>query len=183
MKTLQVAAILAFSSLIGLTSCSKKLDDVMPAQTQTTTTPATPTNGQTTPTQSTTMSTTGFYSKIDGKEYRPDLVYARAAVPGNDGYYGIYGLDSKTGDVVVVQLPYSAAVVGTYKLSYVNFGSLSLGDGSNSFSTRYEPGDGTVTITKITTTDVVGTFSFTAYSDKGVKRTITEGSFNVPIKY
>ncbi|GAB3952282.1 hypothetical protein GCM10028805_34000 [Spirosoma harenae] len=180
MKTLQVAAILAFSSIIGLSSCSKKSDDVMPAQTQTGTTTGS-TTAQTTPTQSTTQATTGFFTKIDGKEYRPDFVYAKAVVPGNDGYYGIYGLDSKTGDVVMIALPYSA-LVGTHKLSYANFGAYSLGNGTNSFSTRYEPGEGTVTITNMTTTTVEGTFSFTAYSDKGVKLTITEGKFSVPFK-
>ena len=123
----------------------------------------------------------GFYTKVDGKEFRPDLVYARVAAPGNDGYYAIYGLDSKTSDVVMIALPYTA-LVGTHKLSYANFGVFSLGNGTNSFSTRVQPGDGTVTITKMTTTDVEGTFSFTAYSDKGVKLTITEGKFSVPFK-
>ena len=178
MKTLRVVAILAISGLFGLSSCSKKGDDVTPAPTQTSTTPTT----STTPPTTTTLATTGFYTKIDGKEYRPDLVFAKVAVPGNDGYYGIYGLDSKTADLVYVQLPYSAAVAGTYKLSYVNFGGFSVGDASDSFTTRYEPGEGTVTITKLTTTEIVGTFSFTAYNDKGGKRTFTEGSFNVPYK-
>ncbi|WP_460947457.1 DUF6252 domain-containing protein [Spirosoma daeguense] len=190
MKTLHVAAILAFSGIIGLTSCSKKGDDVVPAPTQTTTpTTTTPTTNTTTaPVTATTTSTTtalattGFVAKIDGKDYMPDLVYSKAVMPGNDGYYGIYGLDSKTGDVVFIGLPY-AALVGTHKLSYVNYGGFSLGSGNDSFSTRVEPGEGTVTITKMTTTNVEGTFSFTAYNDKGtVKRTITEGRFNVPFK-
>lgn len=185
MKTLRVIAIVAISGVFGLSSCSKKGDDVIPAPTQTTPTTTTPTTttATTTPTQSTTQatSTLGFYTKIDGKVFQPDLVYARVAAPGNDGYYAIYGLDSKTSDVVMIALPYSA-LIGTHPLSYVNFGALSLGDGSNSFSTRVQPGEGTVTITNMTTTTVEGTFSFTAYSDKGVKRTITEGKFSVPFK-
>ncbi|QHV93921.1 DUF6252 family protein [Spirosoma endbachense] len=181
MKTLRVVAILAISSIFGLTSCSKKGDDVVPASTQTTPTTSTTPSTTTTPGQSTTQTTSGFSTKVDGKDFIPDLVYAKVVAPGNDGYYAIYGLDSKTSDVVMIALPYSA-LVGTHKLSYVNFGVLSLGNGSDSFSTRVQPGDGTVTITKMTTTDVEGTFSFTAYSDKGVKRTITEGKFNVPFK-
>jgi hypothetical protein len=179
MKTLSVIAILTISGLFTLSSCSKKGDDVTPAATTQTPTTTKPTTTTTT-TQSTSQST-GFSSKIDGKDFRPDLGYAKAVAPGNEGYYAIYGLDSKTSDVVMIALPYSA-LAGTWKLSYVNFGALSLGDGSDSFSTRYEPGDGTVTITNMTTTMVEGTFSFTAYSNKGVKRTITEGKFSVPFK-
>ncbi|GAB2555871.1 DUF6252 domain-containing protein [Spirosoma areae] len=179
MKTLRVIAILALSGTLGLTSCSKKSDDVMPVPTQPT--PTTPTTPTTTPGQSTTQTTSGFFTKIDGKEFRPDLGYARVAAPGNDGYYAIYGLDSQTSDVIMIALPYSA-LIGTHKLSYVNFGAFSLGNGTDSFSTRVQPGEGTVTITNMTTTDVEGTFSFTAYSDKGVKRAITEGKFKVPFK-
>ncbi len=81
----------------------------------------------------------------------------------------------------MVALPYSA-LVGTHALSYVNYGVFSLGNGTDSFSTRVQPGEGTVTITNMTTTTVEGTFSFSAYSDKGVKHTITEGKFSVPFK-
>lgn len=192
MKTLHVVAVLAISGLFGLSSCSKKGDDVMPIATQTTppsTTTTAPTTTTTTTVPSTTTTapattttasttTTGFFAKIDGKEFQPDLVYSRVAAPGNDGYYAIYGLDSKTSDVVMIALPYSA-LIGTHQLSYVNFGTFSLGNGTDSFSTRVQPGEGTVTITKMTTINVEGTFSFTAYSDKGVKRTVTEGKFNV----
>jgi hypothetical protein len=172
MKTLlKFVVVVALSGVFGLTSCSKKSDDIEPN----------PTDTKTPDTKTPDANTPGFYAKIDGKEYRPDMVYSLVTMPANDGYYGIYGLDSKTGDVVVIGLPY-AALVGTHALSYVNYGSLSLGDGSNSFSTRYEPGVGTITITSMTKTNVVGTFTFTAYSDKGVKRTITEGKFNVPFK-
>lgn len=175
MKTLRIAAIVAISGLFTLSACSKKSDDVVPVPTQTTPTTTT------TPGQSTTQTTSAFVTKIDGKEFRPDLGYARVAAPGNDGYYAIYGLDSKTSDVVMIALPYSA-LIGTHPLSYVNFGALSLGNGTDSFSTRVQPGEGSVTITNMTTTIVEGTFSFTAYSDKGVKRTITEGKFSVPFQ-
>ncbi len=184
MKTLRIVALLAISGIFGLSSCSKKGEDVMPAQAQTTTPTTTPTTTtpQTTTAQSTTLATTGFVTKIDGKTFSPDLVYALAVAPGSDGYYAIYGLDSKTSDVAMIALPYTA-LVGTHKLSYANYGTFSLGNGSDSFSTRVEPGEGTVTITTLTTTQIIGTFTYTAYSDKGVKRTLTEGSFNVPIKY
>ncbi len=177
MKTLRTIALLVISGSLALSSCSKKGDDVNPATTSTS--PATSTT--TTPGTTTTAGTPGFFTKIDGKDFRPDLVYARVAAPGNDGYYAIYGLDSKTSDVVMIALPYSA-LIGTHKLSYVNFGAFSLGNGTDSFSTRVQPGEGTVVITNMTTTTVEGTFTFTAYSDKGVKRTITEGKFNVPFK-
>ncbi len=149
-----------------------------PPPTTSTTPPATTT---TTPAQSTTQTTFGFSTKIDGKVFNPDLVYSLVASPGNVGYYSIYGLDSRTSDVVAISLPYSA-LVGTHLLSYINFGTFSLGNGTDSFSTRVQPGEGTVTITKMTTTYVEGTFSFTAFSDKGVKLILTEGKFSVPFK-
>jgi hypothetical protein len=167
MKTLRLLAILTICAIFTLTSCSKKNDDITPDPAQ--------------PGQSTDPNAAGFFSKINGKDFRPDLVYAKAVAPGDDGYYAIYGLDTKTSDVVMVALPYSA-LVGTHKLSYVNYGVFSLGNGTDSFSTRVEPGEGTVTVTKMTTTNVEGTFSFTAYSDKGVKLTITDGKFNVLFK-
>jgi hypothetical protein len=164
MQTFRKAlTILCFFSLFGILSCSKKDDTVDP---------------ETTPP---TTETAGFFTKIDGKDFRPDRFYSRVVVPGNDGYYAIYGLDSKTGDAVMIALPY-AALVGTHTLSYVNFGSLSPGDGSDSYSTRVEPGTGTIKITDMTKTEVEGTFSFTAYSSKGTKRTLTEGKFRVPFQ-
>ncbi|GAB3994396.1 hypothetical protein GCM10028807_32090 [Spirosoma daeguense] len=168
MKTLRIASILVFSAIIGLTSCSKKNDDsVTPSQQGTGT--------------GTTTSSVAFSTKVDGKDFKPDFAYAKISFPGNDGYYGIYGLDSKTSDVAVIALPNSAQV-GTHELSSISFGSFSKGNGTESYSTVVKPGTGTVTITKKTSTEIVGTFSFTAYSDKGVKITLTDGTFNVPIK-
>ncbi|MBD2699878.1 hypothetical protein IC229_04475 [Spirosoma sp. BT702] len=165
MKTLRFAAILAFSGIISLTSCSKKNDDSV-----------TPTG---TGTQQ--QSSVAFATKVDGKEFKPDFAYAKISFPGNDGYYGIYGLDSKTSDVAVIALPNSAQV-GTHELSSISFGSFTKASTSDAYSTVVKPGTGTVTITKKTATEIAGTFSFTAYNEKGIKITLTDGTFNVPIK-
>ncbi|GAB3890892.1 hypothetical protein GCM10028803_02150 [Larkinella knui] len=158
MKTSQFFAILAIIGLIGFSSCSKKSDDVAPEETAT---------------------TAGFRVKVDGKTYAPDFSYALASFPANDKYYGVYGLDSKTSDVVAIALPNTAGV-GTHEISTVTFGVLNLGN--ESYST-INGGTGTITITKKTATNVVGTFSFTAYDATGkLKKALTEGSFNVNVR-
>ncbi|WAC10611.1 DUF6252 family protein [Dyadobacter pollutisoli] len=157
MKTLQIAVLFAIIGLVTFSSCSKKSDDVTPD-------PA---------------ATVGFQVKVDGKTYAPDYAYALASFPGANGYYAVYGLDSKTSDVVAIALP-NSAVEGTYPINAVNFGILTLN--KEDFST-INGGDGKVTITKKTATQLQGTFSFTAFDAAGkVKRTLTEGSFNVNIR-
>lgn len=143
--------------LAGFTSCSKKNDDVTPD-------PA---------------ATVGFKVKVDGNNYTPDFAYALADFPGANGYYAIYGMDSKTSDVVAIALP-NSAVEGTYPINEVNFGIITIS--KEDFST-INGGSGSVTITKKTATSLTGTFSFTAYDASGIKkRTLTEGSFNVNVR-
>ncbi|GAB4008761.1 hypothetical protein GCM10028808_15660 [Spirosoma migulaei] len=160
MKLTHVVIILTLISTISISSCSKKSDDIVPS-------PAT------------TQATVGFQVKVDGKAYAPDYAYALATFPGANGYFAIYGLDSKTSDVVALALPTTAAE-GTYPLSDVNIGILTIN--KEDFST-VNGGTGSITITKKTATYMTGTFSFTAYDASGaVKRTLTEGAFNVNIR-
>ena len=178
MKTSHVITLLAISATLGLSACSKKSDDVTPAQTQTTSTPTTPTSTTTAP-AATTTAAVGFQVKIDGKLFAPDFDYALASFPGADGYYAIYGLDSKTSDVVALALPYAVGE-GTFPINTVNVGIMTINKAD--FST-VNGGSGTITITKKTATNLIGTFSFTAYDATGtVKSTLTEGSFNVGVK-
>ena len=147
----------------------------MPAQT-TTTTPGT---AQTTPAQSTTQPAVGFRVKVEGNLYTPDLTYALTTSPGDDNYFGVYGLDSKTGNLVALLLPKTVGV-GTFPIDKVNMGIITVNQ--YDYSTR-NGGTGTVTITQKTATNVIGTFSFTAYDATGLyKGTLTEGSFNVAFK-
>ncbi|MVM33077.1 hypothetical protein GO755_23755 [Spirosoma sp. HMF4905] len=160
MKITHVATILTLICAFSLSSCSKKSDDIAPNPT-------------------TTQATVDFQVKVDGKAYTPDYAYALATFPGANGYFAIYGLDSKTSDVVALALP-STAVEGTYPLSNINIGILTIN--KEDFST-VNGGTGSITITKKTATYMTGTFSFTAYDASGtVKRTLTEGSFNVNIR-
>ena len=160
MKTIQNVTLLALVALVGVSSCSKKSDDVTPAQTQTTT-------------------QTGLSVKVDGKVYAPDFSYALATFPGANGYYAIYGLDSKTSDIVALALPTTAGE-GTFTLSTVNLGILTI---DKEDYTTINGGTGTITITKKTATNLVGTFSFTAYDATGTKkRTLTDGVFNVTVR-
>lgn len=161
MKTSRILSLLAIAGILGVSSCSKKSDDsVTPAQQQ-------------------TQNQAGFSVKVDGAVYAPDFSYALSNFPGANGYYAIYGLDSRTSDVVVLALPNTVAE-GTTQLTNANFAALTYN--KEDFST-INGGTGTVTITKKTATNIAGTFSFTAYDATGTKkRTLTEGNFNVPFK-
>ncbi|MVM33819.1 hypothetical protein GO755_27525 [Spirosoma sp. HMF4905] len=174
MKTAYLVILFTVSATLCLSSCSKKSDDVMPAQTTTA-----PVTVQTTPTQSTTQTAAGFQVKVDGYLYTPDFNYALTTSPGDNDYFGVYGLDSKTGNLVALLLPKTVGV-GTTPINTVNMGIMTVNQ--YDFSTR-NGGTGTVTITKKTATNVIGTFSFTAYDASGtLKSNLTEGSFNVAFK-
>jgi len=174
MKRSSLVLFFTVSATLCLSSCSKKADEVMPAQS---TTP--PVTAQTTPAQSATQTAAGFQVKVDGYLYTPDFTYALTTSPADNDYYGIYGLDSKTGNLVALLLPKTVGV-GTFPIDKVNMGIITVNQ--YDYSTR-NGGTGTVTITKKTATNVMGTFSFTAYDATGLyKGTLTEGSFNVAFK-
>ncbi|TLV02131.1 DUF6252 family protein [Dyadobacter luticola] len=157
MKASQFVLFFAFVALLGFSSCSKKSDDVTPD-------PAT---------------VVGFKVKVDGKVYAPDYAYALAESPGTANYYTIYGLDSKTSDVIAIALPNTLGE-GTHPINATNFGIVNYN--KEELST-VNGGTGTVTITKKTATQIMGTFSFTAQDATGkITRTLTEGSFNVNVR-
>ena len=162
MKLANLVTLLAISVTLSLSGCSKKSDDVTPAST----TPA-------------TQVAAGFQVKINGNVFAPDMDYALASFPGGDGYYAVYGLDSKTSNVVLIALPNTVGE-GTSPLNTTNVGGLTI---NQQEYTTANGGSGTVTITKKTATNLIGTFSFTAYDASGTnKSTLTEGSFNVAFK-
>ncbi len=159
MKTAFVKLLVVSVLVAGLGACGKKSDDSV--------TPAAP--------------AAGFQVKIDGNLYAPDFAYALADFPGKNGYYAVYGLDSRTSDVVAIALPISAAE-GTYPLGSGQPGFALMSTSQENFST-INGGSGTVTIQKKTATTVVGTFSFKAVDSSNSKtRTFTEGTFNVTIR-
>nr|WP_295930574.1 DUF6252 family protein [uncultured Dyadobacter sp.] len=158
MKTFRLLSILSILCLTILTACSKKSDDVDPD-------PAT--------------GAAGFKVKVDGKDYASDFSYALATFPGKDGYYAIYGMNSKTSDIVAIALPNTVSE-GTFPINTVNFAMMTLD--KQDFST-INGGEGTITISKKSATNLQGTFSFTAVDATGtLKRTLTEGSFNVGVR-
>jgi hypothetical protein len=159
MKTLKLVTIVAVLCLTILTACSKKNDDVNP--------------------DPSVSGAGGFKVKVDGKEYAPDFSYALASMPANDLYYGIYGLDSKTSDVVAIALP-KTVNEGTFPINAVNFAVMTMN--KQDFST-INGGSGSITITKKTATNIQGTFNFTAVDATGtLTRTLTDGSFNVNVR-
>lgn len=159
MKTFRLFAILAILGTTVFSSCSKKNDDVNP--------------------DPSASGTVGFKVKVDGKDYAPDYAYALASFPGKEGYYAVYGMDSKTSDIVAIALPNTVSE-GTFPINAVNFAMMTLN--KEDFST-INGGSGTITITKKTATNLAGTFSFTAVDATGkLKRNLTEGSFNVNVR-
>jgi hypothetical protein len=161
---------LAFASLAVLGACSKKNDTPAP-------TPVPATNS---------ISWT-----VDGKDY-----VGTAGQSINDGTLLLTGGLSgpNQGDTYGISLNVPAAV-GTYNLSSIN--------GTTTYMATYQTylnkvaaaytasnftgaGSGTVTISSLTPTEVVGTFSFTGNSNflpinttPGTNKTITNGKFNV----
>jgi hypothetical protein len=125
MKTAQLVTLLAITATLGLSACSKKSDDVVPVPTTTATTSTTPTTPTTTPAQSTTQTAVGFQVKVDGYLYTPDLNYALTNSPADNNFFGVYGLDSKTGNLVALILPKTVGE-GTYPINTVNLGIMTV---------------------------------------------------------
>ena len=177
MKTTYLLISFTVCATLSLCSCSKKADDVTPDQSTTPT-------AQPAPAQSATQTAGKFQVKVDGYLYTPDMNYARTSLDGTGSaggdvkYFGIYGLDSKTGNLVTLFI-LEPSGEGTFPINKDNLGNMTVN--KYDYSTRYD-GTGTVTITRKTATNVEGTFSFTTYDDtRQYKSTLTEGSFNVPI--
>lgn len=168
MKTPTLLRLATVCATLCLGSCSKKADDMTPIQ----------------PAQYATQTAGTFQVKVDGYLYKPDMNYALTSLDGIGPaggavkYFGIYGLDSKTGNLVTLFIVEPSGE-GTFPINKDNLGMMTVN--KYDYSTRYD-GTGTVTITKRTATNVMGTFSFTTYDDtRQYKGTLTEGSFNVPI--
>src|SRR5690606_38271382 len=134
-------------------------------------------------------STSGYHvnAKVDGQDYSNSNLFAPSAIITN-GILNIQSSDN-SGNAISIQVP-NYTGLGTYNSGnnnimngYINYmkAGATIGQFTSYTSVR---GDGVVTITEETDTEVVGTFSATAFenvdnSTNSVE--ITEGSFRADL--
>jgi len=155
MKTRNVLLLILFTGFL-FTSCKKTNDD----------------NGN--PSGNGSMNL-----KVDGTAWSASL---SVQAVNTNGVINITGSDSKAKQAAVVL--YQATSTGTYKVgpNGSNPGNMlrwTEGTGqTDTYIANNLLGSGTVTIDKLTATEVSGTFQFEGYSTTQNKKTITEGSFS-----
>ena len=138
-----------------------------------------PTEGKTPPVSAQLTAT------LNGAPYRPTNV---SAVLSGAGNFVIASSVGVVGPAVTLRL-FSIGKPGTYPLGVtpsVIGGAGDVGADGTSFTTPSTGAAGTVTITAVTRTRIAGTFSFVATRTVNFfdtdSRTVTSGSFDVPVK-
>jgi hypothetical protein len=131
-------------------------------------------------------------AKIDGVVWAADPRYVSQAVVHNaPGIYVISGSKflTSTNVLTILLTLYNVRGPGTYPLGVGanvvgGTGIVSISETSAGWSTPLSGASGTVTITTLTATRIVGTFDFTATPISGPStgtKTVTEGRFDLPI--
>lgn len=113
-------------------------------------------------------------AKIDGQNWA-----ASASTANRSGGYIIIGSGSANGIGVGLGFPDQGAA--TYDLG-VGANNANVVDGSNVWTASAAGGSGSIVVTSVTATEVIGTFSFTGVASGGVSpatRVITSGKFDV----
>lgn len=126
-----------------------------------------------------------FQCKIDGEAYKITDQNAFAQKIAED-LFAIYGNEDPTKQgarrvyISLVKVP----TVGKYEINNNDVGSGSLLEASTGtlFNSAFPNGSGELEITEISANRVKGKFSYIATKTDGVKKDITEGSFDVKIK-
>lgn len=125
---------------------------------------------------------TFFRFKVDGKDYEASGLLAYAT--NFSDAFTIYGIkDQGSTETAYISLPLGSPA-GTYTLGDSDHSAYYI-DGSNvTYSTFWGASSGTVTIEEIDASHVKGTFQFTVFDSDTelVKKTITEGQFNVAFR-
>jgi len=130
-----------------------------------------------------------FTATIDGQAFASDSQLAMATVAASaPGVYVLTGAKatSSTNYVNLTITLYNLTVPGTYPLGVtgVVFGGIAIVSQSGpSWTTPLSGAAGTVTVSTLTASRIVGTFAFTATAplDPTSSRTVTNGSFDLPI--
>ena len=128
---------------------------------------------------------TNFTAKIDGVAWAPD--FSPMAVNAAAGLYSITAFKSTGSNPYTIVLSLANITgTGTYPLGVtpqIFGGSAQVSDLSSGWATPNTGQDGTLVITTLTATQIVGTFSFVAtpiLTATGNK-TVTEGQFDIPV--
>jgi len=123
---------------------------------------------------------------IDGQAFASDASAATATVTASaPGFYALAGTKSTNLTTISLAL-YNLTVPGTYPLGVtgVMFGGLaSVSEAVPTWLTPLSGASGTVTVSTLTASRIVGTFAFTAAAplDPTSTRTVTNGSFDLPV--
>lgn len=155
MKQFKLFATLILVAAISFSGCNKNDDDNDPSG------------------SSGTMSLT-----VDGSDWSATL-----AVQGvnTNGVINVTGSDSNGNQASVIL--YGATVDGTYQVGPSNPSNqlrwTAGTDPLNTYQANGVIGSGTIVITELTATKVVGTFQFTGYNTAQQSKVITDGKFDV----
>ncbi len=129
-----------------------------------------------------------FDATIEGVAWTASTVSAEQSVAGIPGYLNFQGSSAganpRTMAITLARIPGP----GTYPLGMntqsATGGSVTMVEGSRSWLTPLSGAAGTVTITSLTSSRVVGTFQFVAVpflGTSGGPQTVTNGAFDVPL--
>ncbi len=125
---------------------------------------------------------TFFRFKVDGKGYEASGLLAYATNFSNN--FTIYGIkDHNSTETAYISLPLGSTA-GTYTLGDSDHSAYYIDAVDVTYSTFWGASSGTVTIDEIDASHVKGSFQFTVYDSDTelVKKTITEGEFNVAFR-
>ncbi|GEM_PF-2584445 len=125
---------------------------------------------------------TFFRFKVNGTDYEATGLLAYAT--NFSDHFTIYGIkDQSSTETSFISLPLGSPA-GVYTLGDSDHSAYYIDASNVTYSTNWGASNGTVTIEEIDASHVKGTFQFTAF-DSGtetVKKTITEGAFNVAFR-
>jgi len=125
---------------------------------------------------------TFFRFKVDGKDYEATGILAYATKFTDD--FTIYGIQNQNStETAYISLPLGSPV-GTYTLGTIDHSAYYIDASNVTFSTFWGASSGSVTIEEIDASHVKGTFQCTVFDSDTelVKKTITEGEFNVDFR-
>jgi hypothetical protein len=125
---------------------------------------------------------TYFRFKLDGAQFEAEGLLAYGVKFSSENTF--YGVKSQGGtESCYINVPANVAP-GTYDLGAGDYNAYYVNAANEAFSTNWGPSEGSITIESIDGARAKGTFQFTAYdsSTETVKKTITEGEFNVEFR-
>lgn len=125
---------------------------------------------------------TFFRFKLDGNQFEATGLLAYAT--NFSDYFVIYGVKTEnSNETCYISLPKGIGT-GTHNLDDSDHAAYYVNANSEAFSTNWGASSGSVTIDEIDESHVKGTFQFVAFDaeTETIKKTITEGTFNVAFR-